>query len=220
MLISVSILGIEQNRKRKVRELNKTTMDYLHLDIMDGLFVPKTTDDFSHIKSVVKHSKFPLDVHVMVKDVIKYVDLYKKLHPAYITFHVEATDNPLTMIDYIKNTNTKVGIAISPNTPIEEIEDYLVDIDLVLVMTVEPGLGGQAFIENASHKISQLKQLREQYGYKYLIEVDGGINNETIVKCMEADILAIGNYITSDEDYDSKINVIKSFFDNNNILKS
>lgn len=212
MLISVSILGIERNRKRKIRELNKANADYLHLDIMDGVFVKNKTERFSRIQRLMNYNKIPLDIHIMVNNVIEYVDMYKQLHPTYLTFHVEATDNPLTMIDYIKNNGIKVGIAISPETSIEKIYDYLPSVDLVLVMSVAPGYSGQEFIEEVVNKITTLKQLREQNNYNYVIEVDGGINNNTAIKCKDADILVLGNYVTSSDDYEKKVNNIKYIF--------
>ncbi len=212
MLISVSILGIEQNRKRKIRDLNKSNADYLHLDIMDGVFVTNKTERFNHIKHLMSYNNRSLDIHLMVKNIIEYVDMYKQLQPTYLTFHVEATDNPLTMIDYIKNNNVKVGIAISPDTPIDKIADYLSLVDLVLVMTVEPGYGGQEFIEDVTKKIAMLKQLREQYQYNYVIEVDGGVNNITASKCKDADILVLGKYVTSSDDFEKKVNNIKYMF--------
>jgi ribulose-phosphate 3-epimerase len=133
MLVSTSILGIKDHKKRHIRELNKTKTDYIHLDIMDGLLVANKNDEFSHLKHLVKASKYPIDIHLMVKDVIKYVDMYKQLKPLYLTFHIEATDNPLTMIDYIKNNHIKVGISINPHTPLEKLQDYLECIDLILL---------------------------------------------------------------------------------------
>ena len=144
----------------------------------------------------------------MVNDIKKYVDEFSKMNPEIITFHYEAANNPLEIINYIKNKEIKVGISIKPETKIEKIEKYLDQVDLVLVMSVEPGAGGQKFMDEATSKIDKLYKKRKEKNLNYLIEVDGGINNETKLKVQNADILVVGSYITNNE-YEEKINEFK-----------
>lgn len=202
-MISVSILNIKDNVNR-IKELDKLNPDYIHIDIMDGLFVKNKVDmlDLPNIET-------KRDIHLMVYDVIKYIDLYKKYNPDYITFHIEAVDNISETINYIKRQGIKVGISIKPNTNIDILLPYLKDIDLVLVMSVEPGSGGQSFIENSTLKINKLKEIRDNNNYKYVIEVDGGINNLTKAKVKNADILVVGSYITLSDDLKVKLDMMK-----------
>ena len=183
-------------------------IDFFHIDIMDGLFVENITWEFREIKKILKHTKVKKDIHLMVENPKKYIDEYIKIKPEIITFHYEATNNHLELIKYIKENNIKAGISIKPNTKVEEIKNILENVDLVLVMSVEPGLGGQKYIENSTNKINELYKLREENNYNYLIEVDGGINNETKKYAKNADILVVGSYITNNN-YEEKINEMK-----------
>ena len=203
MKISASFLSIKNNLKENINLLTKCDIDYLHLDIMDGLFVNNKTWNISEIKDLINYNK-PLDVHLMVYDVYKYIDEYRNLNPEFITFHYEVNLDIMDIINYIKKFNIKVGLSIKPNTKIEEIIPYLPYLDLVLVMSVEPGLGGQQFIVNSVDKIKKLKELKGDY----LIEVDGGINDQTINLVKDVDIAVIGSYITSGN-YEEKIKSIK-----------
>ena len=203
MKISASFLSIKDNLKDNINLLTKCDIDYLHLDIMDGVFVNNKTWDILEIKDLINNNK-PLDVHLMVSDVYKYVDEYKTLNPDFITFHYEVDLDIMDIINYIKKFNIKVGLSIKPNTKVEEIIPYLPFIDLVLVMSVEPGFGGQEFITNSVDKIKKLKELKGDF----LIEVDGGINNQTIDLVKDVDIAVIGSYITSGN-YEEKIKSIK-----------
>lgn len=207
-MLSVSILGIKENIKENIQKLDNLNIDYFHIDIMDGKFVENKTWEYEEIKNHLNNTKHKKDVHLMVKEIKKYVDEFKKLEPDIITFHYEATNNPLEIIEYIKKNNIKVGISIKPETEINKIQPFLKDVDLVLVMSVEPGKGGQKYIENSTNKINELKQLRINNNYNYLIEVDGGINNETKNKAKNADILVVGSYITNNN-YEEKIKEFK-----------
>jgi ribulose-phosphate 3-epimerase len=203
-MISTSILGIKDNIEYNLKQIDNTTTDYIHLDIMDSIFVENKNEFDLNYKFNKK-----IDIHLMVKDVVSYINKYKKLSPEFITFHLEATDNIIEMINLIKENNIKVGISIKPNTDINKLFPYLGLIDLVLVMSVEPGRGGQKFIESSTNKINELKKIREENNYHYLIEVDGGINNETIKYVENADIKVVGSYITNSDDYQKQINTLR-----------
>ena len=175
---------------------------------MDGIFVENKTMNFEDYKNALRYSVKPLDVHLMVSDVKKYIDEYSKLEPEYITFHYEAVSDVRSVINYIKEKNIKVGMSIKPSTDVSEIIDYLQYLDLVLVMSVEPGRGGQTFIENSKNKIDQLNELRDKLNLGYQIEVDGGINDSTILDAKNADIYVAGSFITKG-DYEEQINKLR-----------
>lgn len=203
-MLAVSILGIKENLEENIKKLNNLNIDYFHIDVMDGKFVKNKTWEYNYIEKVLEKTTIPKDVHLMVSDIKKYVDEYSKIDPEIITFHYEATEQPKEIIDYIKEKNIKVGLSIKPETEIKKIVHLLKNIDLILVMSVEPGMGGQKYIENSTNKINELYEIKKQNNYKYLIEVDGGINNITKEKAKSADILVVGSYITNN-DYEEKI---------------
>ena len=208
MKIAPSFLKIKEPKHEEILKLDKEDIDLIHVDVMDGIFVENknyTPDEFIYLISNTNH---PKDIHLMVSDVKKYVDGFKKINPKNITFHYEATTDVSGMINYIKSLGIEVGLSIKPKTEVKEIVKYLEYVDLVLVMSVEPGKGGQKFIEESTEKIEDLYRLREEYNYKYLIEVDGGINNETIKKCNKADICVVGSYIT-DGNYSERIKELR-----------
>ncbi len=196
-MISASFLSIKDNIKENIKKLDNTSIDMLHIDIMDGIFVPNKTWNINAVSELLNDTNKKKDLHLMVNDVKKYVDDFKKINPKYITFHYEALDNIFDMIRYIKSLNIKVGLSIKPNTSVDDIKPYLKYLDLVLVMSVEPGKGGQTFIENSIDKINYLFDIRKDNNYNYLIEVDGGINDITAKKCHKADILVVGSFITN-----------------------
>ena len=208
MKISVSTLNLIKEESNLLL-LDSTNIDYLHIDIMDNYFVPNYISQFDFInKSLTKLTK-PLDIHLMVNDVKGYIDLYSALLPAYLTFHLE-NGNVIETINYIKSKNIKVGLSIKPDTDIVELMPYLDLIDLVLVMSVEPGYGGQPFIEEVVLKIKKLKELQNKY--KYVIEVDGGITQTNLDLVKESDIIVVGSFITKSDNYQEKVNIIKSNF--------
>ena len=201
MKIAGSFLKI-QDDINKIKELEKCT-DQIHFDIMDGLF----TENKTKIKDI--QIKKDIDIHLMVLDIKSYVDKVLKYNPKYITFHLEATDNIIENINYIKEKNIKVGIAINPKTDIEKIYKYLDKIDLVLLMSVKPGKGGQKFID-ISNKLNKLYNYRKENNLSFIIEVDGGINNETIKKVEKADIVVCGSYITDSINYENQVKLLKN----------
>lgn len=208
MDLSVSILGIKDKLKEKIDILNKTNIAYLHIDIMDGIFVPNVQDNIELLKqSLVDNSK-KIDVHLMTEDVSKYINIYKTINPEYITFHYEISDSIDRIINLVKGNNIKVGLAIKPNTSISAILTYIDKVDLILVMSVEPGKGGQKYLEGSTNKINELYEIRNKYNYHFKIEVDGGINIDTISNVKKADMVVVGSYITNSDNYEEKINTI------------
>jgi ribulose-phosphate 3-epimerase len=208
MKISASFLSIKEDLKKNIKKLDQTSIDYLHLDIMDNYFVPNKSISFNEIKKILKGTKKPYDVHLMVKDIYKYIDDFKKLKPELITFHLEIKENLFDVIEYIKKENIKVGISIKPSTDINELKPYLHLVDLILLMSVEPGFGGQKFILNTTNRINDLIKLRGDYNF--LIEVDGGINDETVKYCNGADVIVSGSFITSENDYENQVQKLKN----------
>ena len=207
-MISASFLSIKDNIKENINKLDQTSIDMLHVDIMDGKFVSNSTWGIDEVKYLLSDTKKSKDVHLMVNDVLKDIDDFKVLNPEYITFHYEAVNNHIDIINYIKSLNIKVGLSIKPNTSVDSILPYLDYLDLVLVMSVEPGRGGQSFIESSINKINYLYELRKKNNYHYTIEVDGGINDVTCEYCKNADILVIGSFITNGN-YQEQIDKIK-----------
>ena len=173
--------------------------DYIHIDMMDGNFVPNLSFGPMVMKSIRPLTDKTFDCHLMIEEPERYIELIAESGADIISVHVEATKHIHRVIQQIKQTGTKAGVVINPGTPVEAIEAVLADVDLVLVMTVNPGFGGQTFIPSSLNKIKQLKALREENNYNYEIEVDGGINEDTSKKCLEAgaDVLVAGSYIFS-----------------------
>ena len=201
-MLSISILGIKDNNDKLI-ELDNLNPDYLHLDIMDGKFVSNIVD-----MSLLPELVTSKDIHLMVDYVKAYVDVYKKYNPEYITFHVEV-GNTKELIDYIHSLGIKVGLSIKPGTNLAEIKPYLHMIDLVLVMSVEPGRGGQPFIEDSIERVKELSNIRIDNNYNYKIEIDGGINQDTIKLVPECDLFVVGSYITSSDNFKERISSLK-----------
>ena len=197
MKLAVSVLGIIDNQN-KINMLNTNNVDFIHLDVMDNIFV----NNYKVPSNKINYNK-KLDIHLMVKDMKKYIDYYKNLDINNITFHYEI-GNTLEYINLIKKLKVKVGLAINPDTKVEEILTFLDKVDIVLVMSVTPGYGGQTYILDTNKKIDYLKKYRDENNLKYLIEVDGGVN-DTNISDIGADMVVVGSYITSANDYESQI---------------
>lgn len=196
------------------QEIDKIEVaEWIHYDVMDGHFVPNISFGYSILKDISKVTDKYLDVHLMISDPFKYVDNFIASNASLIVFHYEAVEeNEIDkLIKYIKNNNVDVGIAIKPDTCQDVLKPFLSQLDLVLVMSVEPGFGGQTFNHSAIEKISKLAKLREENNYHYLIEVDGGINESTAKLCRQAgvDVLVAGSYVFNSDDYTKAIESLK-----------
>lgn len=216
--VSTSLLNVEkENILGCIYNLEVAKTDYIHIDVMDGKFVEKDTIETMHeyCSSIRQISNLPLDVHLMVEDIKTYIDAFISYEPNIITFHVEACkdkEQVLKLIRYIKENNVKVGISIKPNTKVEEILEYLPLIHLVLIMTVEPGLGGQKLIPGTIEKVKELKEYIDKNNIDIDIEVDGGINleNKDILKKEGANMIVAGSSIINSKDYKETIINIKN----------
>lgn len=211
--ISTSILGVKkENIINTIYDLEKAKTDYFHIDVMDGEFVADNTNDkmleFGEYLNGI--TQIPLDVHLMVKDLKNYIDSYAIFNPSIITFHLEACkdkEEVFEIIKYIRQKDIKVGISIKPLTPIEEVLEFLPFVHLVLVMTVEPGKGGQKLIDSTIEKIKEIKKYIEKESLDCYIEADGGINLENCDKVIDAgaEILVAGSAIINSKDFTSTI---------------
>ena len=208
MKISASFLS-SKNIPEDLTKLNNTDVDYIHVDIMDGKFVPNKTMPFREMKHIYEYTSKRLDVHLMVEDPSKYIPLYAELNTEYITIHVEIEEDILKDLELIKSYSIKCGLAISPDTKVNELIPYLPYLDYILVMSVYPGKGGQQFIENTENKLKEVRALLDSYNIKAVISVDGGIDNTTKDKCKEADILVAGSYIIKSDNFQEKISSLR-----------
>lgn len=204
MEIAVSFLGIKEKIATEIEKLNETEVAYFHFDVMDGNFVTNKTRPFAEDKKIANIMNKSYDVHLMVNNVKEYVDLYAGLEPEWITFHLELGDTE-ELINYVKEKNIEVGLAINPTTSIDKIIPYLHDIDVVLLMSVPPGESGQSFVEKTITRMEYLINYRHQNNLNFMIQVDGGINSETIQWIKKADVVVVGNYITKSKDYVKQI---------------
>ena len=208
MKVSTSILSVKDDLKKCIDKLNNTNTDYIHLDIMDGEFVSNKTWHMDDLLPFLEDNNKPLEVHLMVNDVMNYINEFSFLNPSYIIFHYEAVDNIYELIDYVKKLGIKVGLSIKPSTKYEEILPYLPKLDEVLVMSVNPGMGGQEFILSTVEKVDDLKNYKVMNGLNFIINVDGGINNETVKLVSSADMVVSGSYIVKN-DYQTAINNLR-----------
>lgn len=206
MRVSVSVLSNYNRLIEAVKKVNNTSADFLHVDVMDGIFVSDEKFPLEVVKDIKRISLKPLDVHLMVND-CSTVMKYASLKPDYLTFHVEII-NDIKLINEVKKLGVKVGLAINPDTNVQKLFPYIKMIDLILFMSVEPGKGGQAFKEEVLNKVSVIKGMVSD---KTIISIDGGINDRTVRLCKHAgcNMVVSGSFVTSANDYEQKIKELR-----------
>ena len=208
MKISTSILSCK-NLVKDLKTLDLTDTDYIHVDVMDGKFVSNKTLPFREMKHISKYTSKRLDVHLMVENPSKYIPYYAELNTEYITFHIETLEDIEKNLELIHSYSIKCGLALKPETKVSMLVPYLPYLDLILVMSVEPGKGGQPFIPESEAKIKEVRALLEEYHSSAVINVDGGINDKTVSLCRDADMVAPGSYIVLSSDFQEKITSLR-----------
>ncbi|QRR01666.1 ribulose-phosphate 3-epimerase [Dyadobacter sandarakinus] len=200
--IAPSILAADfANLQRDIEMLNASDADFIHVDIMDGMFVPNISFGMPVCEAVNRYARKPLDVHLMIEQPDRYLEAFRKAGANGITVHYEACPHLHSTVQHIRETGAAPGVALNPHTPVELLTDILPELSLVLIMSVNPGFGGQKFIENTYNKIARLHRIRQERGLSFRIEVDGGVNlgNAPLLVKEGADILVAGSFVFSAE---------------------
>ncbi len=213
-LIAPSLLSANfTNLTEDIEMLNNSEADWFHLDVMDGVFVPNISFGIPVIKAIKKIARKPLDVHLMIVQPERYIHEFKKAGADILTIHIEASTHLHRSIDEIKKSGMKAGVVLNPHTPVETLNEIITDIDLVLLMSVNPGFGGQKFIENTYRKIDKLRTLISNSGSDAMIEIDGGVTIENAPKLVDAgaDILVAGNTVFASSNPSETIHKLKNF---------
>jgi ribulose-phosphate 3-epimerase len=212
-IIAPSVLAADfANLQRDVELINASDADWFHIDIMDGVFVPNLSFGVPVTEAIARHAKKPLDVHLMIVQPEKYIETFAKAGASYITVHWEASPHIHRTLAQIKEAGCKAGVVLNPGTPVNVLEDVVQDADMVLLMSVNPGFGGQKFIENAVGKTARLKDLILQKSTNTLIEIDGGVNLETGARLVQAgaDALVAGSFVFNAPDPKQVISELKA----------
>lgn len=206
-LLSANFLTLNDD----IRSMEQSGADIFHLDVMDGQFVPNISYGIPVIEQIARAASIPLDVHLMTEDPEQFLETFAEIGVSMLSFHVEATHHAHRMVQQIQSLKMKAGIALNPHTPITAVKHLLNDVDFVLIMTVNPGFGGQSFIDSTLSKLDELKQYRDDHKLHFLIEVDGGINEETAKWCTErgADLLVSGSFLFQSDDRQLTIERLK-----------
>lgn len=211
-LVAPSILSADFNRLGEaIQTINQSEADFIHFDVMDGVFVPNISFGIPVIKDVSKIAEKPLDVHLMIVDPDKFIEPFAKAGASYLTVHYEACKHLHRTVQLIKEQGVKASVCLNPHTPVAFLEDIIAELDMVLLMSVNPGFGGQEFIENTYKKVAQLKEMMEKVNPDCLIEVDGGVNFETGKKLLDigANVLVAGSFVFNSDNPKETIRNLK-----------